>query len=181
MIRGEEDRPPPDPERPPGEPRPRQTERAPTDPSGTSAPPPMPEEAVSRLATPRRGLGFPKALRVLLRSEFDAVRREGHTVRNGVLRIRYLARPGQPTRLGLAVSRRAGNAVRRNRIKRIVREAFRQAWDALPPGLDLVVSPADPRRASRLDEVQRSLSLLVEQAASGRRPSRSHRRRKRAR
>ena len=44
------------------------------------------------------------------------------------------------TRLGLAVGRRAGNAVRRNRLKRLIREAFRLSRAEMPPGLDIVVS-----------------------------------------
>jgi ribonuclease P protein component len=42
-------------------------------------------------------------------------------------------------RLGLAVSRRVGNAVARNRVKRRVREWFRKARPALPPESDWVV------------------------------------------
>jgi ribonuclease P protein component len=47
--------------------------------------------------------------------------------------------PAPGPRLGLAVSRRVGNAVARNRVKRRVREWFRQARPALPPGSDWVV------------------------------------------
>ncbi|PRP95691.1 Ribonuclease P protein component [Enhygromyxa salina] len=44
----------------------------------------------------------------------------------------------QPTRLGITVTRKVGNAVVRNRIKRLVREVFRQHRARLPPGLDIV-------------------------------------------
>ena len=43
-----------------------------------------------------------------------------------------------PTRLGITVTRKVGNAVVRNRIKRLVREVFRQHRARLPPGLDIV-------------------------------------------
>jgi ribonuclease P protein component len=43
-----------------------------------------------------------------------------------------------PTRLGITVTRKIGNAVERNRIKRLVREVFRLHRTRLPEGLDLV-------------------------------------------
>ena len=46
---------------------------------------------------------------------------------------------GRPiSRLGITVSRKVGKAVVRNRVKRLVREAFRRNREALPTGLDLV-------------------------------------------
>ena len=47
--------------------------------------------------------------------------------------------PSAPSRLGITVTRKVGGAVQRNRIKRIVREAFRLSPDRLPHGVDLVV------------------------------------------
>lgn len=49
------------------------------------------------------------------------------------------ARVDGPAKLGLAVSRRVGNAVMRNRVKRSVREWFRRARPTLPSGTDWVV------------------------------------------
>ena len=42
------------------------------------------------------------------------------------------------TRLGITVTRRIASAVGRNRVKRLLREAFRRRGGVLPPGLDLV-------------------------------------------
>lgn len=94
-----------------------------------------------------RPLGFPARLRLKQRREFLRVQRGGrkHHVRHFLVFVS--ARPRDPasvdgelppTRLGITVTRKVGNAVARNRIKRLVREVFRQHRLQLPPGLDVV-------------------------------------------
>lgn len=67
------------------------------------------------------------------------MQREGVRVRTRhfVLIVSGREPPAGPARLGLVVSRKAGNAVARNRIKRLVRECFRTM--KMPDGIDLVV------------------------------------------
>jgi ribonuclease P protein component len=105
---------------------------------------------------------LPKALRVRRRREFIHIRMARRQVGDAVLRIGYASRDrGSPTRLGLAVGRRLGNAVARNRIKRVIRAAWRQEPGLFPDSLDLVVIPLNPTRSRRTADVQRSLRSLA--------------------
>jgi ribonuclease P protein component len=65
-------------------------------------------------------------------------------------------RPG-PTRLGIIASKKVGNAVMRNRAKRLIREAFRKNKAAFPPGLDLVVIPFDSAAVATAAAVEADL------------------------
>lgn len=68
-------------------------------------------------------------------------------------------------RLGLSVGRKIGNAVRRNRIKRLIREAFRLEAAELPPGFDLVCIPrADSD--STLDDYRASIKSVATRAVA---------------
>lgn len=67
-------------------------------------------------------------------------------------------------RLGLSVSRKWGPAVRRNRLRRLYREAFRLTRKELPVGLDLVLIPRSIDPPS-LTELTIALPRLVAQIA----------------
>jgi ribonuclease P protein component len=84
------------------------------------------------------GQRFPRELRIRRRADFLHVqgRRTGWTTAN--LIVRYVRRPaGGLPRFGLTVSKKVGNAVTRNRVKRWLREALRRERGALH-GVDVV-------------------------------------------
>jgi ribonuclease P protein component len=69
--------------------------------------------------------------------------------------------PSAPSRLGVTVTRKVGVAVARNRVKRLVREAFRLAPTLLPAGIDLVVIAKDGAPTLALADVQREWSAVL--------------------
>ena len=72
--------------------------------------------------------------------DFDAVYRQGRSASTRFLVLYWFAREedGDP-RLGLAVPKGTGNAVARNRIKRQLREVWRDRLERVPAGRDYVL------------------------------------------
>jgi ribonuclease P protein component len=78
-------------------------------------------------------------------AEFERVYRQGRSTANRHLVLYAFPNPStQEPRLGLSVSRKVGGAVARNRIKRLLREAFARHEQELSPGQDLVVVARPP-------------------------------------
>jgi ribonuclease P protein component len=80
-----------------------------------------------------------------------------------------LRKNGSPRqRLGLTVGKRAGNAVTRNRIKRLLREFFRRNKDRLPASIDIVMCAKAGAAKLDYEGVCRELSdVLISAACSG--------------
>ncbi|MBN2448021.1 MAG: ribonuclease P protein component [Phycisphaerae bacterium] len=97
-------------------------------------------------------------MRVRRGSEFRHALRDGVRGTDGLL-ILWLSPNGLDTpRLGLIVGRKHGGAVRRNRLKRLLREAFRLAQKRLLIGYDYVCTPrvgVEPRLDACIDSLLR--------------------------
>jgi ribonuclease P protein component len=119
--------------------------------------------------------GRPKRGRLSRSAEFERVYRQGRSVGNRFLVLYAFPRAAgaagaEGPRLGLSVSRKVGGAVDRNRVKRLLREAFAGELERVPADHDvvLVARPEARDLAERegLEGVRRELGELVGRALS---------------
>jgi ribonuclease P protein component len=126
----------------------------------------MPEPAT------RPGPRRPRSGRLSRSADFERVYRRGHSHGNRHLVLYAFPRGAEADgpRLGVSVSRKVGGAVHRNRVKRLLREAFRAREAELPPDHDFViVARPDARELAEregLDGIAGALGELLEAAKS---------------
>lgn len=92
---------------------------------------------------PSRTRAFGKASRIRKRREFLQIQNAGRRIATRHFLVVYVCSGDGPARLGITVTKKIGNAVVRNRIKRAVREAFRQRSSTLARGASMVVIARD--------------------------------------
>ncbi|HEX8996165.1 MAG TPA: ribonuclease P protein component [Ktedonobacterales bacterium] len=111
---------------------------------------------------------FPKSSHLRSSQDFQRVRRRGKRQQGPRLHLSYARREAgpdgavQPSRIGLAVNKRVGSAVQRNRVKRRLREAIRRRLWKAQPGWDMIVTArpesADANYAALADELHELLT-----------------------
>ena len=102
---------------------------------------------------------FPREAHLRRPEEFKAVKDAGVCARFGEMAFGFLR--GSRRRLGIAASKAVGSAVERNRVKRVIREFFRQNRDLFPVG-DCVVIPGRSSGKLSNDEIRRRLAGALE-------------------
>jgi ribonuclease P protein component len=106
---------------------------------------------------------FPRHFRIRKNSDYQRVFARRCSVADDWMVI-YAASNELPyPRLGMAVSRKLGSAVARNRWRRLLREAFRLSRANLPCGVDLVIVPRQGRDP-KLDALTNSIKTLATRA-----------------
>lgn len=103
-----------------------------------------------------------KQLRLRRRRDFDNVFQKGHILGNRLLVLRSAPNQLEHNRYGFVTSKRLGNAVVRNRVRRRLREAIRGL--ATRPGWDVVVSARAPAAQADFHQLRSAVASLLARA-----------------
>jgi ribonuclease P protein component len=112
----------------------------------------------------------PKRRRLSRSGEFDRVYRDGSSHATRYLVLYTFPRSDEQRdeiRLGVSVNRRVGGAVERNRVKRVLREAFWSLAERLPPRHDFVIVARTEIKELIEREGMSGVSANLEEALAG--------------
>jgi ribonuclease P protein component len=117
---------------------------------------------------PRSGqdFRFPADRRLKSSRQFDSVYRQGKRYKGKGYTIIVADNNREASRLGISVQKKTGNAVKRNRIKRIIRESFRLFPEVYPDRCDVVFAVRPGFIFTSPQQIQQALLLLCPGAGS---------------
>lgn len=108
------------------------------------------------------GVTVKKENRLKKNDEFQLVFKRGTSVANRQFVIYYLKKQDQANiRIGISVNKKIGNAVKRNQIKRYIREVMRELIPHLDQSYDLVIIARKPTSNMGLIEIKKSLHHVL--------------------
>lgn len=105
-----------------------------------------------------------RQFRLTRSTDFKRVRRDGKSYAHPLIVLIALENQLSTTRVGVAAGKRVGNAVVRNRAKRLMRAAARELHPAIPSGWDLIIIARTPIIQSKTPQVRDALQQLLERA-----------------
>lgn len=116
---------------------------------------------------------LPKQHRLTRSQDFARVRRRGRSAGSLLLTVYVLSVRSPEIRVGFSVSKKVGNAVVRNRVKRRMRESVRHQLPFLRPGQDVVVIARSPAADASYADLSTCLAATLRKAGAVR-PSVEH-------
>jgi ribonuclease P protein component len=113
-----------------------------------------------------REAGFPKSSRLLRKPDFSRVFDKGFRVQARFATLLLNRNDTGHPRLGIVASRKLGDAVRRNRAKRVIREVFRRTDAHASTPMDLVVIPRREILTAAYSDVEADLTGAMRRGVS---------------
>ena len=109
---------------------------------------------------------LPRAMRMTSRSEFARVRREGKSFAGRFIVLAVLPSPqlAEPFKFGLILTRKVGNAVTRNRVRRRLRALLSEFGEAIAPPCHLVAIARYTAPDASYQELRRDWKKLAGRA-----------------
>ena len=114
---------------------------------------------------PSRSFGFPRSSRLKLGRDFLRTKTKGERLVCGCLIANWFLLPeNTPTRLGVVTSRKIGNAVKRSRARRLLRESFRLHQHDFKQPIDLVLVARNSIVGKSFGEVEKDFVRALSKA-----------------
>jgi ribonuclease P protein component len=107
---------------------------------------------------------FPKTDRILKRDEFRRVYEQGRKLHAQFFTAFILPSLNERPRIGITTTRKIGNAVERNRARRLLREAFRKNKWLVPAGVDIVINVKRPLVEAAYGDLEGDFIAFLERA-----------------
>jgi len=107
---------------------------------------------------------FTSSDRLKKKWEFNRVYENKRRYWNNIFTIYVAPNHTDKTRLGLTVSKKVGNSVKRNRVKRLIRESFRLSREKMLTGYDIIVVAKPAAYGLKCQQVQNALLQLLGRA-----------------
>ena len=105
-----------------------------------------------------------RQFRLTRSTDFKRVRRDGKSNAHPLIVLIALENQLSITRVGVAAGKRVGNAVKRNRAKRLMRAAARELHPQVKKGWDLIIIARKPIIQTKMPQVRDALQVLLQRA-----------------
>lgn len=106
-----------------------------------------------------------RKLRLRNREDYSRVYRGGRSFANGQFVVYWSKQPSaQPFRVGISASKKIGNAVVRNRMRRLVKEIVRHMEGQIVPYVDFILIVRKPAVTMSYAELERSIKHVLRKA-----------------
>lgn len=107
---------------------------------------------------------LPDENRLRLATDFGRLRKNGKKLVHPLVVLVYIKNQHEISRFAFPASRKIGNAVQRNRARRLLRESVRSRLDRIKPGVDFLLIARTKTTKANFNEVDAAVDSLIKRA-----------------